>query len=759
MRMIIDFFPELLRINLIASIVILAVLVARLFLKPSPKVFSYALWGIVLLRLLIPVSIPSPVSVIPATTAVSSEVINDALPHFDFETPSDMIRNKELRQHQLETGNPYGVQVSHSLVPGEYLAIGWLLGVACMVLYSGLSYRKIRKQTEVAVPLRDNIWIADDIQSPFVIGFTKPKIYLPCNLGEKEQEYIILHEQHHIRRFDHIVKALFFLALTIHWFNPLVWVAFILACKDMEMSCDEAVIGKLGEDVRADYAASLLNLATGHRIIAGTPLAFGEGDTKGRIRNLARWKKPVVWVLILAVILCLVLCVCLLTDRVTRHNQHVGTTFYYGSVTDQKENGENSQLSVLCNDGNKRIFSYEAGTGDIPADLVGKQVWLRARKHSLTGALITTQAETVPDERYETLEEAIQRAILYHHRDGREAVTLACASFYTLASEGSGPAGSNKIETVTEYGIVYHQNYKLVDGKLEEDGGCNVPTVLTFRIDDDGLYSLAEYWEPRDGNYYPEDIKAKFPVFIWPDTQEHLFEQKIAIFQQVMDGFQVGPETIVEHLIDDISIRERWAGSFGDLMLMCKLQRELLAYYGQTTLDYCAGQFASGPQDDTRGKVMAYVCNEILDSMGLESVAGWTARQSGQEWYDAFIMMYPRNNWGITLKAENATPNGAKITMSQTGGYLPGRLFYGSDFGIQRYEDGIWADLEPGEGVAWTMVAYSVPLNDSISWNIDWSDIYGTLEPGQYRFCKSIMDHRATGDNEYAVFFAEFEIP
>jgi len=636
-----------------ASIVILIVLLGRLLLKKTPKVFSYALWLIVLVRLLCPISLESRVGLVPQLPSTSNgynldeEPINFAAAGMAaYQAVGDALNGGLGVQHiatteKTEEGMTRYVTTdwwSVWILFGKYV---WLLGVACIVLYSVFSYRKIRRQTEIAVPLRSNIWIADDIKSPFVIGFIRPQIYLPCNLEEREQEYIILHEQHHIRRFDHIVKALLFLALTIHWFNPLVWVAFILACKDMEMSCDEAVIRKLGEEVRADYAASLLTLATGHRIIAGTPLAFGEGDTKGRIRNLSKWKKPAIWVLVLTMIVCLILGVCLLTDRVSRHTQHIGMAVYYGSVTDQRTIGENATLTVLCNDGNERVFHYEGGNENIPADLLGRQVTVRARKHSVTGELIVTRVETVPDARYETLHEAIQSAILYHHRDDREEITLECASFYTLASEGSGPAGSDKIELVTEYGIVYHQNYKLVNGKLEEDGGCNVPTVLTFRIDDDGLYSLAEYWEPRDGSYYPEDIRAKFPPFVWPDTQAHHFEQKIAVFQQAMEGFQVGTEVVIDHLITDICDRERWAGSFDDLMLMCQLQRELLAYYGEDTLAFCLTEFDYDKPEDTRGKVMAYVCNEILESMGEKAVAGWSAQQSGQEWYDSFILMYP----------------------------------------------------------------------------------------------------------------------
>ena len=308
------FIPRLLNMSLTASVVILFVLVARLILKRTPKVFSYALWAIVLLRLLVPVTVSSPVSIMPASQTVTSETVNTVLPDFVFETPWDAQENKLSIQQAAGEGNPVTVTVYTSLEPVQYLGLAWIAGMAVMMLYSFFSYRKIRKSIRIALPLRDNIYIADDIKSPFVIGLLKPKIYLPATLTEEEQSYIILHEQHHIRRGDHIFKALAFIALCLHWFNPLVWVAFILAGKDMEMSCDEAVIRKVGSHVRADYSASLLTLATGRRIIAGTPLAFGEGDTKGRIHNLAKWKKPARWIVILSVVLCLILAICLLTN-------------------------------------------------------------------------------------------------------------------------------------------------------------------------------------------------------------------------------------------------------------------------------------------------------------------------------------------------------------------------------------------------------------------------------------------------------------
>ncbi len=157
----------------------------------------------------------------------------------------------------------------------------------------------------------ENVYLADRITTPFVIGLIHPKIYLPSTLPEKEMSYVILHEQTHIRRLDHIAKMIAFLALAVHWFNPLVWVAFLTCVKDMEMSCDERVLKEMGSGIKADYSASLLSLATGRRLINGSPLAFGEGNIKGRIKNVLNFRKPALWILIAAIIAVAVVCFCL----------------------------------------------------------------------------------------------------------------------------------------------------------------------------------------------------------------------------------------------------------------------------------------------------------------------------------------------------------------------------------------------------------------------------------------------------------------
>lgn len=641
MKNIIGFFPELLRINIVASIVILVILAARLILKRSPKVFSYALWVIVLFRLLIPVSIPSQVSMIPDASVVSGAVVNSALPEIEFQTIRDMEQNYYESQ-KAHSEDSVRVYISHSMEPMDYLPIVWLAGIVCMTFFSGLSYWKIRKKIRIAVPLRDNIRIADDIKSPFVIGFFRPKIYLPNHLGSREQEYIILHEQHHIRRFDHIIKAMAFLALTVHWFNPLVWVAFGLACKDMEMSCDEAVIQKLGSEVRADYSASLLTLATGRRIITGTPLSFGEGDTKGRIKNLSKWKKPAVWVMIVSALLCVVLAVSLLTDPTIQNETDSGITCYLGTVLDIT----GDSVTLLCDYGEERQFTLSDGCTLPAVRIQGEHVMVYTTTSSSTGVTIVTRIEFIESELRSSLEEAIMSAILAHHAGKYYPAECQTANFEKLSEVA-------KDDQIICYGIVLYQEYSLTDGVLEGAAGALVPTVLTFHASEsDGLY-LTEYWEPRDGSYYAEDIKSKFRGQPWPDTTKYLAKQELGCYLQAANYFDVDTDTIIHSILVDIETSSRWVEGFSDLMISCKHEREVLSAMGTDTIRYCFVRFQEGGYDDLYGQIMAYVCSEILDARGVKTVNNWSFQRSGQDWFEAFIQQNPEWQNLIPLETEN----------------------------------------------------------------------------------------------------------
>ena len=281
-------FREVLQMSMAASILIALLILFRFLLKPFPKIFSYVLWAALLIRLLLPFSFE-----------ISYQ--NAAEQIFELNEVKD-----EAEIEYIEFSEPEYIEVSKSIYP--YI---WLVGLGFFALYYLFAYVRLRCRLAAAMPYdQDNdVYFSDYIPVPFVIGAMYPKIYLPSSLAEKEINYILLHEEQHIRRKDHILKPLALLALCLHWFNPLVWIAFFLASRDMEMSCDEAVLRKLSDAERNDYMESLLQLATGKKLFSSLSIAFGEGDTRNRIHNAIKWKRPNVFILmtgfaILAMILC-----------------------------------------------------------------------------------------------------------------------------------------------------------------------------------------------------------------------------------------------------------------------------------------------------------------------------------------------------------------------------------------------------------------------------------------------------------------------
>lgn len=292
-----QFFIRIFNMGLTAGITILVVFLIRLIIKKAPKIFSYALWAVVLFRLLCPVSFSSVVSLM--------GVLNGPEPN---QGMMEYIPENIGLMEQPEVNLPIGAvenavneslpaaAMENSANPMQIVIFAgaciWIAGIAAMLMYGIVTYIKLLHRLSVAVNERDNIFHTSNISMPFVCGIIRPRIYLPTTLGEEEKRYILLHEQIHIRRGDHIWRIISFLALCLHWFNPLVWLAFFASGKDMEMSCDEAVIRRIGDGVKKEYSASLLALASGKKIVPGIPLAFGEGETKGRIKNILHYNKP-----------------------------------------------------------------------------------------------------------------------------------------------------------------------------------------------------------------------------------------------------------------------------------------------------------------------------------------------------------------------------------------------------------------------------------------------------------------------------------
>ncbi|QHI71631.1 M56 family metallopeptidase [Aminipila terrae] len=304
-----ELFFSVLHMSMTASYVILFIMILRLPLKRVPKNISYALWSIAAFRLLCPFSFKSIISFIPSgADKIPQYIIQSQSPHIN----SNAI-NTVTQKAAMASAADYGVSPVQTFFNSWGWQI-WVTGMVLMLIYSIFCILILKNRLKDSNHLQLNIYEAYNIKTPFVLGIVNPKIYLPAGLTEGEKRYIIEHEKTHIARLDHMVKLFAFIILSIHWFNPLVWISFLLMGTDMELSCDERVIQKMGVGVKKEYSTSLLSLATNHRIINGSPLAFGERNVKGRIKNVLNYKKPVPWIIAISIIIVCIIGAGLLAD-------------------------------------------------------------------------------------------------------------------------------------------------------------------------------------------------------------------------------------------------------------------------------------------------------------------------------------------------------------------------------------------------------------------------------------------------------------
>ena len=318
-----ELFLKIINMSISASWLVLVVLILRFVLKKAPKWVNILLWGIVAIRLICPFSFESALSLIPSAETFPEKVISG--PSFDVQTgitPVDNRINDYLGDRYFE-GVTVPANNGNNIM--TILTIVWTIGILLLVAYTVISYWRLRRKVDTAVRYKDNIFQSENVKSPFVLGIIKPRIYLPFNMNGQDLEHVVAHEQAHIHRKDHWWKPFGFLLLTIHWFNPLVWLAYVLLCRDIELACDEKVIKELGNEQRADYTQALVACSVNRRMIAACPLAFGEVGVKDRVKSVMNYKKPAFWGVVLAVIVCVFVAVCFLTNPVTKNNGTDGT--------------------------------------------------------------------------------------------------------------------------------------------------------------------------------------------------------------------------------------------------------------------------------------------------------------------------------------------------------------------------------------------------------------------------------------------------
>lgn len=307
-----DVFLKLVNLSISASWLILAVLVLRVVLKKAPKWVMPLLWGVVALRLVCLFSIESALSLIPSAETIPSEIVTETREPVLYEQATlDIVTNPTLPS---AAEVPVGVSRQQAQVDFNIYSILWLAGMAALLVHALVSAGRLKRKLATAILLRDNIYESEFVDSPFVFGVVKPNIYLPMHMDEGTAAYVIAHERAHLARRDHWWKVLGYLVLALHWFNPLVWVAYILFCRDIELACDEKVVKGLDGAARADYSQALLSCAAPKRAVAACPLAFGEGNIKTRVKSALHYKKPAFWVAAAAVLAVVIVAVCFLTN-------------------------------------------------------------------------------------------------------------------------------------------------------------------------------------------------------------------------------------------------------------------------------------------------------------------------------------------------------------------------------------------------------------------------------------------------------------
>lgn len=308
-----DVFLKLLNMTISAGWLALAVMILRPVLYRAPKYIRCFLWGLVAIRLIFPLKIESVLSLLPSSETVPSDIVYSKVPTVHtgvtfLNSAVNPIISSELAPDPLSSAySPIQVLLfAASLI--------WVAGVAVLLIYSAVSYIRVRLRVRESVWQSENIYICDRIDTPFILGIIKPKIYIPSSMGSADSEFVIYHEKAHLERRDHLWKPLGFLLLSVYWFNPLLWVSYILFCRDIEFATDEKVINERGGGIKKEYSTALLNCSAKKKILSACPLAFGETGVKSRIKSVLNYKRPAFWAVCVSILLCVAVAVCFLTD-------------------------------------------------------------------------------------------------------------------------------------------------------------------------------------------------------------------------------------------------------------------------------------------------------------------------------------------------------------------------------------------------------------------------------------------------------------
>lgn len=756
-----DIFIKLLNMSYQGGIVICFILLARYILHiiKAPKKYVYYLWLVAFVRLICPFSFESVLSILPRETEpVKQAIVYEQVPeiHTSSSTINQAVNNVLPKANPVASINPMQIIMA-------FAQVIWLVGIGIFLIYSLLSFIRLKKRLIGSINLSaissersgsETIYISDHIATPFVLGFFKPRIYLPSIISEKEIAYILMHEQAHIKRKDHIIKLVVFGITIIHWFNPLVWIAYAFMNQDMETSCDEYVMKSYKEDIRKEYATSLLNLSVGRRLILGVPLAFGEGNVKGRIKNVARYKKPLISVAICTVIGCIILGFALLTsplstttfnkvvkemntidesqiESITIHMPDREQTFpvvYRNRFMDffktlkvekkeiSKDRSENrdKDISIIISYGTEDDISYGFYITD-------DQIWFdNGVKPSYTYRIVNpNDVEDFIGKVLGSIEEATpeEDTLLTEQDNTQKEMKEVEVTIPRIELGGNLGADGVVLDYADGNIVIFHGYFGLFVYDLNLQTFVRAVDLEVIGCNYTQGDNYCEVSVSEDGT----------TVYLHPLSEWGMYVFDIPSGKLYKTNYNLDGITLFDGLIDNYDLASSGEGFYS--IQKVEFKTDELTYYGYL---YAGGEATI--------RDLTYVEDDMVFSL-FESFENGSIVPEGIS---------------MSVDRDSVSVNGALITLLNE---TDKDIQYGEQYYLQNYKDGIWYDVPYIiEDFGFHNIAYILSKDNPRELVIDWKWLYGSLEPGEYRIIKDITDFRDTGDYDVYTLAAEFTI-
>lgn len=786
-----DLFLEILNTSLSATWVVLAVVLARLLLKKAPRGLVCGLWSLVGLRLLIGGRLEAPVSLIPTAEVIPPQSLLDTAPVIDSGIP---IIDQAVNPVYTESLRPMaGASVNPLQVWMAVFANLWLLGMIAMALWALWSAWRVRRQVGESLCMGGNVYLCDRLESPFIFGFLRPRIYLPSDLDDDAKAHVIAHEEAHIARRDHWWKPLAFALLTVNWFNPAMWLAYILLCRDIEMACDERVVKSLTLSDKKAYSASLLRCSVKARYVTACPLAFGEVGVKERIKSVLNYKKPAFWVIAVTLIVTLVLGVGLLTSPVERiseirYNGCLYVLFNSDYSFLPAEDPVGTLRSILHHTDEHPTEEFQGTNLDeslagCPLYLEGDQLYLLKYDGScMAFRLLTPHA---------FLSEALRKAptclvnTKAEHTEGWEGLIGAQNEALLMLLEAM-----TSTTEFTPFSGPWSPDYVLCMEFFSDNG---LTILFRLRLCPDGAW-LLDFWD--------SDLGPK----VWLFQSDALTEwaQSYLLRAEAHDTLFAGQtQSITYHTAESngvsmtVGTPQGWYAetvhSDSGLTLRCHPaekndwmeiryidNREFFDIYASaeepiTLPNGATGTlFHSGNRklwceivlDTTQGRLRIQPPNDALmfTDWRIEDYATALAISGTLSLTEnGTSLLGNPNPLGLTFRLENITSNSATLICTQDG--TPWDVIKtGPDWNLEQLTEEGWVSVVP-DSTVWNDFGSTVSLNAETHWNLNWDAIVGTLSPGHYRVSKTLTGTRRDQSDQNKILektrqtvYAEFTI-